>query len=42
MKVLVLYKEKELNQVTENDRNEIKTQEVNLEKMKKKTQRLKT
>ena len=42
MKVLVLYKEKELNQVTENDRNEIKTQEVNLEKLKKKTQRLKT
>ena len=42
MKVLVLYKEKELNQVTENDRNEIKTREVNLEKLKKKTQRLKT
>ena len=42
MKVLVLYKEKELNQVTENDQNEIKTREVNLEKLKKKTQRLKT
>ena len=42
MKVLVLYKEKELNQVTENDRNEIKTREANLEKLKKKTQRLKT
>ena len=34
--LVVLYKKKELNQMTENDRKDCKTQQVNLEKLKKK------
>jgi len=33
--LVVLYKKKELNQLTENDRGEIKTRKENLEKLKK-------
>ena len=39
--LVVLYKKKGLNQMTENDEKEIKTQQVNLEKLKKKLNDLK-
>ena len=39
--LVALYKKKELKQVTENDRKEIKTRQENLEKLKKKLNDLK-
>ena len=39
--LVVLYKKKGLNQMTENDQKEIKTRQVNLEKLKKKLNDLK-
>ena len=39
--LVVLYKKKELNQMTENDRKEIETWKKNLEKLKKKLRELK-
>ena len=39
--LVVLYKKKELNQMTENNRKEIETRKENLEKLKKKLRELK-